>query len=202
MTRLTRLALCGPLLSAAIAACGAAPDYPADWSPLQPPRLELPGGSCPDLSGDYALPPTIKARVRREPAQMVYPHRFLTAVAGVDETGRMSSAPRPTRLRLDGPAAEGLTVTFFDAHDTPISTHRLVAGIDFACRGSWIADPAPSQQRAKPTRFYGKDIDGRLIGHTEYAGAGVVFILGIIPLPTYSDDASWWRLEPAAAGRR
>lgn len=201
MRRVPRLVLCG-LMSAAVQGCGSAPDYPADWPALQPPRGERQGASCPDLSGDYDLPAVISARVRKEPGQMVYPHRFLTAVAGRDEGGRMSSAPRPTRLRLEGPAADGLVVTFFDRRDTPISTHRLAAGVDFACRGSWIADPAPPRNRAEPTRFYGKDVEGRLIGHTEYAGAGVVFILGIIPLPTYSDDASWWRLEPAAAGGR
>jgi len=202
MTRLSRLALCGPLLSFAMAGCGSTPDYPADWPDLQAPRLERPEGPCPDLSGEYALPASIKARVRKEPGQMVYPHRFLTAVAGRDDGGRMSSAPRPTRLRLDGPAAEGVTVTFFDVHGTAISTHRLVAGVDFACQGSWIADPAPSRDRAKPRRFYGRDVEGRLIGHTEYSGAGLVFLLGVIPLPTYADDASWWRLEPVApAGR-
>lgn len=200
MTRAFLLRAVSAVIAAAMAGCGSEPDYPADWPALQPPPLDVQGTRCPSLSGEYILPAVIKARVRKEPARLVYPHRFLTALAGRAPSGANASTPPPTRMRLDGPSADGLIVTFFDRRDRLISTHHLAAGVDYVCRGSWIADPAPSRKRAEPNQMYGRDVDGRLIGHTEYSGAGLVFILGVIPLPTYADDASWWRLEPGRPG--
>ena len=127
------------------AGCGAGPDYPPDWPSLRSPQREIKSASCPDLSGNYALPKAVKARVMK---------------------------------------------------NTVLSEHTLRIESDYVCRGSWISDAKSSHTRADPPRFYARDVDGRLVGHTAYSAGGMVFMLSVIPVPAFVDDRAWWRLDP------
>lgn len=172
------------------------PTYPDDWPPL---GSAVDGMDCPDLSGTYDLPETTPKRVRLDTRPgFERPHRFLGVDPGfVPGTKQRRSIRPPTRMRLQGPTAEGLRVAFFAANGTLLVEQTLRPGIDYTCEGPWIADPREEVTRAKPRRWYGRDVEGRLIGHEGHADFGIFLLFGFAPTPVYVNDQSWWRLEPA-----
>ena len=188
-----------PVTALLLGACGAGPDYPADWPRLQAPQGAKGSANCPDLSGSYSLPKMVKARVLKGKEKVLTPNRFLTALAGQAPSGRMSSSIHLASMTLEGPSEEGLKVTFRDRKGAVLSEHVLRPGVDFLCRGSWISDAKAEHTRAAPPRFYGKDVEGRLVGHSAYSAAGMVMILEVIPVPVYVNDRSWWRFDPVDA---
>ena len=177
------------------------PTYPDDWPPLDEAVVEIAGEDCPDLSGSYVLPPTVPMRVRLdERPDFERPHRFL----GVDPffvpgTKQARSIRPPTRMALQGPTTDGLRVLFFAADGSVLVDQTLRPGTDFTCADEWIADPREEVTRAKPRRWYGRDVDGRLIGHQGYADFGIFLLFGFAPTPVYVNDQAWWRLERAWA---
>lgn len=180
------------------------PTYPDDWPPLGDAGIEMDGTDCPDLSGSYALPETIPKRVRLDTRpDFERPHRFL----GVDPvfvpgTRQARSIRPPTRLMLQGPTADGLRVVFFAADGSVLVDQVLRHGIDYTCQGAWIADPREEVTRATPRRWYGRDIEGRLIGHEGYADFGIFLLFGFAPTPVYVNDQAWWRLEAVRDAER
>lgn len=180
------------------------PTYPDDWPPLGEAVPAVDGARCPDLTGSYALPETTPKRVRLdERPDFERPHRFL----GVDPvfvpgTKQARSIRPPTRMTLHGPTADGLRVAFFSASGALLVERTLRPGIDYTCQGSWIADPREEVTRAKPRRWYGRDVDGRLVGHEGYADFGIFLLFGFAPTPVYVNDQAWWRLEPAGDADR
>lgn len=171
------------------------PDYPSDWTAIQPANVESSDKPCPDLSGVYALPRMITGQDESGRATTVVPNTFLTALAGKAESGLMTSNIGLSRMSLEGPTEQSLKVVFYDKNNQILSRHRLREGLDYLCLGAWISDAKPKHTRAKPPLFYAKDIDGRLVGHTAYSKLSVTLLLGILPAPTYINDRTWWRIE-------
>jgi hypothetical protein len=93
-------------------------------------------------------------------------------------------------------------VVFEAADGTVLVDQTLRPGSGYTCAGEWIADPREEATRAKPRRWYGRDVEGRLIGHEGYADFGIFLLFGFAPTPVYINDQAWWRLEPAGDADR
>lgn len=183
-----------PLL---LVSCSKGPDYPPDWPRPATEVRDASGRRCVDLSGHYVLPRAIQARVAKGKARILHPTSFLSASAGKEASGRAHSTIGLSSMVLDGPAEGRIKVAFYDRKQKLLSEHVLEEGTDYRCRGPWVTDTSRAPTRAKPPRFYTRDVEGRLIGHTAYSAVGMVPLLGVIPLPTYVEDRVWWRLEPS-----
>jgi hypothetical protein len=175
---------------------GDEPDYPGDWPALQRTKVQIDGRTCPDLTGTYTLPRSAPTRGAKRRDQFV----FLWSFLGVNGQDRKSGRS-PPKMTLEGPGPEGLRVVFFNQRDDVVMDEVLKPGVGFLCRGRWISDALAEHTRAKPTFFYAKDVDGRLIGHKAYSGGGFTLLLAVFPLPVYVNDHEWWRLEPAPASK-
>lgn len=189
---LRRSILAAAALAAAVAGCGSGPDYPRDWPDLAKPATRVGDAQCPDLTGTYALPRSVHPRGAESPKEFVAFHSFL----GVNGQHPKTLRP-PPRMTLQGPDARGLRLVFYDADERVVVDTMLEHGKHFVCKGRWISDAREQHTRANPPVYYGRDVEGRLIGHRGYSGSGVVMLLEVIPLPVWVNDRRWWRLEPA-----
>lgn len=175
---------------ALLAGCGDGPDYPGDWPALRKASIRINDQKCPDLSGTYELPRAIHPRGAENDIVFLYDFLGVNAQRG-------KSGLAPPKMTLEGPNPEGLRVIFYDKRDRVVMDTTLRLGKDFLCRGSWISDAKPSHSRAKPPHYYAKDAENRLIGHKAFSAGGIVWLLGVIPIPAFVNDREWWRMEPA-----
>ena len=187
------------VLGALLGGCGgnASPSYPSDWPDLaRASPQQLAGENCPDLSGLYDLPANAAAPVRggrKGDFQSV--HHLL----GINSQ-HSRWLGMPAQMKLEGPNAAGLQVTFYKPNGDVTVEGSLQPGRDFVCAGKWITETQGQHGDDYLKTSYARDVDGRLIGFQGQSGAyaGLVEVFGVpIPLAGVSFLRLWWRIEPA-----